>query len=73
MCDVEVENEEDREWVNRWFSPFDPREEEEETGNGNEGGGAEEGGADSEPEEARRVKTAKYQPSPPRRRWMSIW
>ena len=64
MCDVEVENEEDREWVDRWFSPFDPREDGEETGNGSEGGDAEEGGAESEPEEARRVKTAKAPAKP---------
>ena len=64
VCDVEVDNEENREWVDRWFSPFDPREEEEETGNGNEGGDAEEGGTESEPEEARRVKTAKAPAKP---------
>ena len=61
-----MENEEDREWVDKWFSPFDPRESGEETGNGNgnEEEGATEEGAESEPEEARRVKTAKLPAKP---------
>ena len=64
VCDVKVENDEDKEWVDRWFSPFDPMEDREETGNGNEEEGATEGGAESEPEEARRVKTASVPTKP---------
>ena len=63
VCDVIVENDEDREWVNRWFSPFDPREEEEETGDDDEGGDVAEE-TEGEQEEARKPKMAKAPAKP---------
>ena len=70
VCDIEADENENDEGMNRWFKPFDPREEGTETGarGGEEHASEEEEvtreGEESEPEEARRAKAVRVPTKP---------